>query len=55
MYKLKDFIPLDKIIWKQLSKNRNAVFLLENNLDKIDWQYLSSNKNTIHLIIYIIK
>ena len=37
MYKLQNWIPYDKINWKILSSNSNAISLLENNLDKIDW------------------
>jgi hypothetical protein len=28
-------IPLDKIDWKYLSKNPNAIHLIEQNMDKI--------------------
>ena len=40
----------DKIDWKYLSRNTNAIHLLEKNQDKIDWYYLSSNPNAIHLL-----
>ena len=41
--KLLDWIPYDKIHWKYLSENPNAIHLLEANQDKIDWYYLSKN------------
>ena len=40
----------DKINWEQLSLNKNAINILEQNLDKIDWSYLSQNPNAIHLL-----
>ena len=43
MFKLRDWIPLDKIEWYWLSRNPNAIHLLEQNLDKIDWKALSFN------------
>ena len=36
--------------WKELSKNPNAIHLLEKNLDKINWYNLSFNPNAIHLL-----
>jgi len=33
-----------------LSRNPNAIHLLEQNLDKIDWEWLSDNPNAIHLL-----
>jgi len=38
------------IVSDWLSKNPNAIHLLEQNMDKIDWFYLSGNPNAIHLI-----
>ena len=49
MYKLKGNISLYKIKWDCLSKNPNAIQLLEENPDKIDWTWLSENPNAIHL------
>ena len=34
----------------QLSRNTNAIHLLENNMDKINWSELSRNTNAIHLL-----
>ena len=48
--KLLDCVLLDKIDWKVLSRNQNAIHLLEQNMDKIDWGYLSANPNDIHLL-----
>jgi hypothetical protein len=36
-YKLREGIDIDKINWRMLSKNPNAISLLEANIDKIDW------------------
>ena len=51
-FKLKEFINnnIDKLDWSALSKNPNAINILENYLKKIDWVYLSQNPNTIHLL-----
>jgi hypothetical protein len=40
----------DKIDWLELSRNPNAIHLLENNLDKINWYWLSRNPNAIHIL-----
>ena len=40
----------EKINWRYLSKNTNAIHLLEENLHKIDWFYLTLNINAIHLL-----
>ena len=45
MYKLKSWIDIDKIDWNGLSRNPNAIHLLEANQDKIDWVDLSRNPN----------
>ena len=42
-YVLKDWIPLEKLDWKMLSSNPNAVEILKANPDKIDFSYLSAN------------
>jgi hypothetical protein len=39
-----------KIFWSQLSKNTNAIDILEQNQDKIDWSYLTINPNAIKLL-----
>ena len=49
-YVLLDWIDKDKINWCWLSKNPNAIHLLENNLNKVDWDILSSNSNAIHIL-----
>ena len=41
---------MDKIDWTSLSRNPNAIHLLEKNIDKINWFYLSLNPNAIHLL-----
>ena len=44
-YVLKDWIPLEKLNWKMLSSNPNAIELLKANPKEIDWDYLSLNQN----------
>ena len=48
--KLRDWIDINKIKWRCLSKNPNAIHLLEQNPGEIDWYYLSLNPNAIHLL-----
>ena len=52
MFKIKDWIEKDKIIWSQLSGNPSAraISLLENNQDKIVWPMLSLNPSAITLL-----
>ncbi len=40
----------NKIVWKSLSKNPNAIHILEKNIDKINWCYLASNPNAIPIL-----
>ena len=42
-YKLKDWIPPEKLDWGWLSENPNAIELLKNNPTKIVWMNLSAN------------
>ena len=44
-YKLKDWIPLEKLNWVKLSSNPNAIELLKSNRYEIDWKRLSGNPN----------
>jgi hypothetical protein len=37
-----------KVDWVSLSRNPNAIHILEKNLDKVDWMSLSRNPNAIH-------
>jgi len=37
LYKLLDWIDINKINWESLSSNPNAIPLLEKNPDKINW------------------
>ena len=48
--KLLDWVLLDKIDWWELSKNPNAIHLLEQNMNKINWSCISSNPNAINLL-----
>ena len=51
-YKLNELYHKNKkyINREYLSKNPNAIHILEKNLDKINWNYLSKNPNTIHIL-----
>ena len=44
------WIPLEKLDWGNLSRNPNAISLLEEFPDKICWFWLSRNPNAIHLL-----
>ena len=48
--KLREWIPVDRLDWKELSRNPNAIHILEQNLDKVCWSYLSLNPNAIHIL-----
>ena len=48
--KLRDWIPIEKLNLKYLSRNSNAIPILEQNMDKIDWELLAYNPNAIHLL-----
>ena len=48
--KLRKWVLPDIINWDWLSRNPNAIPILEQNLDKIDWYYLSANPNAIYLL-----
>ena len=47
---LREWIEIDKIDWKYLSINPNAIHLLEQNPEKINWDKLSSNINAVDLL-----
>lgn len=53
-YKLRDWIPLDKLEVRHLCSNPNAISLLDehwpNIQDKVDWFDLCSNPNAIPLL-----
>jgi hypothetical protein len=40
----------DKLDFKGVSLNPNAIEYLEKNLDKVDWIYLSKNRNAIPIL-----
>ena len=50
MYKLHNWMSIEKLQWQGLSQNPNAIHLLEKNLDKIDWHSLSRNPGAIYLL-----
>ena len=41
--------PLN-VNWRALSKNPNAIHILEKNIDKVNWVNLSKNPNAIHIL-----
>ena len=47
---LLDWIDIEQLSWKYLSKNPNAIDLLKNNPDKINWKMLCINPNAIHMV-----
>ena len=48
--KLLDWIHENKLSWSNLSRNPNAIHILEQNKDKIDWFQISRNPNAIQLL-----
>ena len=42
-YELREWVDTDKLNWKELSQNPNAIQLLSKNIDKVDWTCLSRN------------
>ena len=50
IYKLCDWIPIDKLNFKILSSKEYAIDILEKNMNKICWSVLCKNPNAIHLI-----
>jgi hypothetical protein len=48
IYKLKEWVNIERLDWFYLCLNPNAIHLLEENIDKIDWYSLS--RNAIHLL-----
>jgi hypothetical protein len=53
IYKLRNWIPLDKLDWNGLSENLYINDLLsagQENIHKISWYNLSRNPNAIHLL-----
>jgi hypothetical protein len=50
VWKLRDWIDVEKLDWSLLSLNPYAINLLEENQDKIDWYNLSANPNAIKIL-----
>jgi len=46
-YKLLDWIPIERLDWKNLSTNNSpgAIALLKANMDKINWTELTWNQS----------
>ena len=51
IYKLLDWIDINKLDLEFLSKNQNAIGFLKQNPDLINWYYLSGNKNADELLL----
>jgi len=51
VWKLKDWIEIQKIDWYNLSLNPNAINLLLKNQDKINWDNFSLNPNAINILL----
>jgi hypothetical protein len=51
-YVLRRWVPIDKLNWESLSKNRNpnCIDFLRENIDKIKWNLLSANPIAIELL-----
>ena len=47
---LLDWINLEQLTWHNLSRNPNAIDLLEQYKNNIDWKFVSLNPNAIHLL-----
>ena len=43
IYKLKEWVNIERLDWSYLSENPNATHILEKHPDKIDWNMLSRN------------
>jgi hypothetical protein len=50
MLKLRDWVDINKLYWCYLSRNPNAIELLEKNQYKLCWFMLSLNPNAIELL-----
>jgi hypothetical protein len=50
IWKLRNWIDLEKLDWSELSRNPKAIKVLEKNQDKINWSKLSKNSNAIELL-----
>ena len=50
IWKLRDWIDIEKLDWDLLSFNSRAIKLLEENPEKINWDNLSSKANAIELL-----
>jgi hypothetical protein len=48
--KLHEWVQIGKVNWQGLSRNPNAIQLLEKNLDKVIRWALSGNPNAIQLL-----
>ena len=48
--KLRHWIKLQKLDFRTLSENPNAIELLKKYPNKINWSYLSSNINAIEIL-----
>ena len=49
-YILEDWVPINELNWSDLSKNPNAIDMLEENQTSIDWINLAENPNAFHIL-----
>ena len=40
-----EFIVDERVVWTSLSRNKNAVHILKENIDKVKWNDLTNNEN----------
>jgi hypothetical protein len=50
MYKIKNWMDINKLDLIDLSENPFGLDLLEKNSNKINWNILSSNPNALHIL-----
>lgn len=55
MFKLRDFIRIDKVDWNLMSKNPNAIHLLEKNPRRVNWTIISQNPSIFELDYSLMK
>jgi hypothetical protein len=46
---------MDKVDWRCLSSNPNAIDILKNNMDKVDWRRLCRNDKVLEILYCIDK
>jgi hypothetical protein len=51
VYKLLDWIDINKLCWKGLSRNPKAIDLIKNNLDKVRLTWCVTR--VLHLLLHL--